>query len=55
MYSVDPNITPEEVRSILISTADKVGGNQADYWDGFDLERAYGKVNAFKAVTEAQK
>jgi len=55
MYSVNPNITPKEVRDILISTADKVGGDNADYWDGFDLERAYGKINAFKAVQEAQE
>jgi len=53
MYSVNPDITPKEVRDILISTADKVGGDKADYWDSFDLERAYGKTNAFKAVTEA--
>jgi len=55
MYSVNPDITPEEVRDILISTADKVGGDEADYWDGFDLERAYGKINAVKAVKEAKK
>ncbi len=55
MYSVNPDITPKEVRDILISTADKVGGDKADYWDGFDQQRAYGKINAFKAVQEAQK
>ena len=55
MYSVNPDITPKEVRDILISTTDKVGGNNADYWNGFDLERAYGKINALKAVKEAQK
>ncbi len=62
MYSVNPDITPKEVRDILISTADKVGGDNASYnadfnapaWEGFDLERAYGKINAFKAVQEAQ-
>ena len=55
MYSVNPDITPKEVRDILIATADKVGGDKADYWDGFDQQRAYGKVNAFKAVQAAQK
>jgi len=54
MYSINPDITPKEVRDILISTADKVGGKNADYWDGFDLQRAYGKINALKAVKEAQ-
>jgi len=55
MYSVNPDITPKEVRDILISTADKVGGDKADYWDGFDLQRAYGKINALKAVEKAQQ
>ena len=55
MYSVNPNITPKEVRNILISTADKVGGNKADYWDGFDQQRAYGKINALKAIHKAQE
>ena len=55
MYSVNSNITPKEIRDILISTTDKVGGNNADYWNGFDQQRAYGKINALKAVQEAQK
>ena len=55
MYSVNPDITPKEVRDILISTADKVGGNKADYWDGFDQQRAYGKINALKAIHKAQE
>lgn len=53
MLSVDPTLTPDEVRTILIETADKVGGETADYVDGFDKYRAYGKVNAEKAVKRA--
>jgi len=55
MYSVNPAITPKQVRDILIATADKIGGTNANYIDGFDEKRAYGKVNALKAVQEAQK
>ena len=57
MYGVNPNITPKEVKEILIKTADKVGKDvNADYSNkNFDLKRAYGKVNAGRAVAEAKK
>lgn len=55
MYSVNPNITPKQIRDILITTADKIGGENANYQNGFDEKRAYGKVNTFKAVEEAKK
>lgn len=52
MYSVNPNITPAQVREILIETSDKIGLDSS-YIDGFDKERAYGKINASKAVQMA--
>ena len=55
MYSVNPNITPKQVRDILIATADKIGGSDANYINGFDEKRAYGKLNALKALEEAKK
>ena len=55
MYSVNPNITPAQVKKILTDTADKIGSTQASYNNGFDEKRAYGKINAYKAVLEAQK
>jgi len=57
MYSINPNITPKEVRDILIQTADKVGGSSDASYDanGFDRRRAYGKINASKAVLEAKR
>ena len=57
MYAVNPNITPKEVKEILESTATKVGKNSdASYDDnGFDEKRAYGKINAGKAVMEAKR
>lgn len=56
MYSINPNITPKQVKNILIQTTEKVGGTNADYnSSGFDEKRAYGKINAGKAVFEAKK
>ncbi len=55
MYSINPNITPKQVRDILITTADKIGGNDANYQNGFDTRRAYGKLNATKAVQETKR
>lgn len=55
MLSVNPNLTFAQVRNILISTTDKVGGTNADYSVGsFDTKRAYGKINAKKAIEAAQ-
>ena len=56
MYGVNPHITPAQVREILIKSADKVGIDiDASYNDkGFDIKRAYGKVNAGRAVAMAK-
>ncbi|KIM07132.1 MAG: hypothetical protein KU38_11160 [Sulfurovum sp. FS08-3] len=54
MYGANPDITPSQVRSILIATATKIGTQDANYIDGFDEKRAYGKINAYMAVTQAQ-
>jgi subtilisin family serine protease len=56
MYGVNPKITPEQINDILISTTDKVGQDiDADYSDNdFDTKRAYGKINAGRAVAEAK-
>ncbi|UTJ05727.1 S8 family peptidase [Arcobacter roscoffensis] len=55
MLSVNPNLTFNQIRTILISTTDRVGGTDADYSNGgFDTKRAYGKINAKKAIEAAQ-
>ncbi len=54
MYAVNPNITPTQIRTILINNSDKIGLS-ATYTDGFDEKRAYGKLNAGKAAEEAKK
>ncbi|MBN2825224.1 MAG: S8 family serine peptidase, partial [Campylobacterales bacterium] len=43
MYAANPTITPAQVKSILTSTATKIGGESANYINGFDEKRAYGK------------
>ena len=53
MVSVNPSLTPDQIREILIQSADKIGDN-ANYKNGFDTYRAYGKINASKAVKLAQ-
>ena len=61
MYDVNPDITPGQVRDILISTTDKIGKNKAHYilnkttGHTFDKKRAYGKINAAKAVQAAKE
>ncbi len=53
MYSINPNITPKEVREILISTATKIGQGYDD--NGFEEKRAYGKINAGLAIKRAKR
>ena len=57
LLAAKPTLTADEIRQILIDTADKVGtSNGADYSvNNFDVKRAYGKINAGNAVTEALK
>ena len=53
LYAYDPDITPKEIRELLIDTADKIenGENGVVYdTNGFNEQRAYGKVNAQKAL-----
>ena len=57
LLAAKPTLTADEIRQILIDTADKVGtSNGADYSvNNFDVKRAYGKINAGNAMTEALK
>ena len=47
VWSVNPNLTLSQVRTILRSTADDLGPS------GFDFYYGYGRVNAWKAVKSA--
>jgi subtilisin family serine protease len=55
MYSVNPNLTPSQIRDILITTALKIDSSASYNNDGFDTKRAYGKINAYKSVIEARQ
>lgn len=52
MLSVNPNLSPDEVFSILTNTSDKVGGYS--YINGKSNEFGYGRVNAYAAVLAAK-
>jgi subtilisin family serine protease len=53
MLSVNPSLMPEQIREILIKSSDKIG-ETSNYINGFDIFRAYGKLNAATAVQMAQ-
>ena len=56
MLAVNPSLTPEQIRTLLIQSTDKIE-NDSVYYDknGFNLKRAYGKINAAKAVALAKE
>lgn len=57
MLSVNPCLSPRQVKEILINTTDKVGGynyNQNTDKEGHSLELGYGRLNAHQAVIQAQ-
>ncbi len=56
MYAVNPDLSLEQVRSILGSSSDKVGGYNYDsigVYGPWSAELGYGRVNAGNAVTQA--
>jgi len=53
MLSVNPDLSPKEVRDILIATAQKIGGVTYDAV-GWNPKYAYGKVDAYQAVLAAK-
>lgn len=50
MLSLNPNLTPSEIRNILHNTADKVGSDP--YVNGRNDNYGYGRINAYKALLE---
>jgi len=52
MLSVNPNLTPDHVREIIITTAQKIGG--VEYIVGWNRKYAYGKIDAYAAVMAAK-
>ncbi len=52
VLSANPKLKANEVKEIIETTADKIGGKN-EYTDGYSLRFGYGRVNAEKAVAEA--
>jgi len=53
VLGANPNLTYTEVVNLLRSTAAKIGGVPYDA-SGFNIEYGYGRIDATRAVTEAQ-
>ena len=53
MYSVNPNITPKQVRDIIIDKAQKIGDVSYDS-NGWNELYSYGKIDALASVLEAK-
>jgi subtilisin family serine protease len=49
IYSLDPTLTPDEVRNILINSTEKIGNVEYDS-NGWNDYYSYGKIDAEKAV-----
>ncbi len=53
MLSVNDNLTPKEVREILIQSADKIDDRLNYDENGFNIYAGYGKINSSKAILKA--
>lgn len=54
MSSVNPELSPAEIREILRATADKIDKTNADYDEnGWSSQYGFGRVNAAAAVQRA--
>jgi len=53
MLSENPSLTPVEIRDVLRSTADDQTGDPSEDSQGFDIYYGYGRLNAFKALTQS--
>ena len=54
MLTQNPNLTPKQIRDIIISTAQKIGNVKYDS-NGFNKEYAYGKIDALAAVIKSKE
>jgi subtilisin family serine protease len=56
ILSVNPELTPDEIREILHATADKIDKPNADYdANGWSSQYGFGRVNAAQAVQRARR
>ncbi len=54
ILSFNPELTWDQVRSIMRETADKIDPANASYVDGYSLEYGYGRINAYKALQKSE-
>jgi len=50
MYDIKSDITPLQVKQVLIDSAQKIGDGVVYDDNGFNIKRGYGKVDAYKAI-----
>ena len=50
IFSINSSLTPQEVRNILINTAEKVDAQNHPYCDGRNDYEGYGRINAYEAL-----
>ncbi len=53
ILSLNPELTWDQVRSIMRETADKIDPANAGYANGYSLEYGYGRINAYRALEKA--
>ena len=56
MLSANPDLTSQEIQSILQHTADPIDAVRAQYdFDGWSATHGYGRINAYEALNQALK
>lgn len=53
MLSVNPGLTPEQIRQILHESSDKVNPQEYPYINGYNDYMGYGRLNTYQAVCKA--
>jgi thermitase len=54
ILAYNPDLSPDQVRQIIIETADKVGNPTRGYVNGHSNYMGYGRINAKKALQQAK-
>ncbi len=52
LLAQNPTLTPEQIRTIFRETADDQTGDPAEDGQGFDIYYGYGRLNAFRAISD---
>lgn len=49
--TLDPSLTPAQVKGMIVATCDQVGGYYYDPVTGISTEMGYGRINAYRALS----